>query len=94
MPTETFLNSLTSEDIKRLKKYRSEHVDINYGDFEKNIREKVRALSEKRKIVHKAINTSLASKSHFSPKKMSLISNFEHAMLSKTFFSEAAQLLS
>ncbi len=31
MNKEIFLNSLTTEDFKRLKKYRNEHVNINYG---------------------------------------------------------------
>jgi hypothetical protein len=33
LPADRFEALLTSEDVKRLKKYRSEHVDINYGEF-------------------------------------------------------------
>jgi hypothetical protein len=33
MPAERFTAGLSSEDVKRLKKYRSEHVDINYNEF-------------------------------------------------------------
>ena len=33
LPAGKFEVILSSEDIKRLKKYRSEHVDINYGEF-------------------------------------------------------------
>jgi len=89
MPVETFITSLSSEDIKRLKKYRSEHVDINYNEFEQNIRDKVRSLSEHRSIIKKAINGSLAHRDDLTSRKMKLISNFEKSMLTKTFFRES-----
>ena len=31
MSKETFINHLTNEDFKRLKKFRNEHVSVNYG---------------------------------------------------------------
>lgn len=33
MDKNIFLDSLTNEDFKRLKKYRNEHININYSDF-------------------------------------------------------------
>lgn len=88
LPATRFEELLSSEDIKRLKKYRSEHVDINYGEFERKIREKVRSVSEQKKIIGKAITASLANKTPNSPKRLSLINNFEKTMLSKTFFND------
>lgn len=88
MPVEHFVGTLTSEDIKRLKKYRSEHVDINYSEFEQNIRDKVRSYSEHRSIIKKAINGSLAHRDNLTPRKMKLINNFEKSMLTKTFFRD------
>jgi hypothetical protein len=49
----------------------------------------VRSVSEQKKIIGKAITTSLANKTPNSPKRLSLISNFEKTMLSKTFFNDA-----
>lgn len=51
LPAQRFETLLNSEDIKRLKKYRSEHVEINYGEFERKIRDKVRSVSEQKKII-------------------------------------------
>jgi hypothetical protein len=48
----------------------------------------VRSVSEKKKIIAKAITASLANKNPGSPKRLSLISNFEKSMLSKTFFND------
>ena len=76
LPVDRFQALLSSEDIKRLKKYRTEHVDINYGKFERKIREQVRSVSEKKKIIAKAITASLAHKTTSTPKRLSLISNF------------------
>jgi hypothetical protein len=45
-------------------------------------------VSEKKKIIGKAITTSFANKTANSPKRLSLISNFEKSMLSKTFFND------
>lgn len=33
MPADKFIAKLNSEEVKRLKKYRSEHVDFSYGDL-------------------------------------------------------------
>jgi hypothetical protein len=33
MDKNIFINALTNEDFKRLKKYRNEHININYNDF-------------------------------------------------------------
>ena len=33
MNSEKFIDTLGNEEGKRLKKYRNENVDINYGDF-------------------------------------------------------------
>ena len=73
MNKNMFLDSLTTEDFKRLKKYRNEHININYTDFEKNVRGKVKSLHEKKKIVHKAIDTSFAHRKDFFSKKVSLV---------------------
>lgn len=62
MPAESFKKALTVEDFKRLKKYRNEHVSINYTDFEQKVRSKVQSEVENKKIIHKAINTSYSNK--------------------------------
>ena len=41
MTAEIFKKSLTVEDFKRLKKYRNEHVSINYTEFEQDVRAKL-----------------------------------------------------
>lgn len=76
MDQELFLNSLSTEDFKRLKKYRNEHVNINYSDFERDVRDKVKSLHDKKRIVHKAIDTSFANKSTSRSKRVDLIENF------------------
>jgi hypothetical protein len=42
MEKNVFIDALTNEDFKRLKKYRNEHININYSDFERSVRERVR----------------------------------------------------
>ena len=76
MPVDAFVATLSTEDVKRLKKYRTEHVDINYNEFEQNIRDKVRSYSEHRSIIKKAINGSLAHRDNLTPRKIKLISSF------------------
>jgi hypothetical protein len=88
MEKAKFLKNLNNEDIKRLKKYRAENIDVNYSDFEDTLRQKIKSVSERKKIAIKAINTSLAHKSEFTPKKMNLINSFEKSMLKKSFFDE------
>lgn len=82
MDKDTFIDSLSTEDFKRLKKYRNEHININYGDFEKSVREKVKSMHERRKIVHKAIDTSFMHRSNFPTRKISLVHSLEKKMLS------------
>lgn len=88
MPAPTFTASLTTEDIKRLKKYRAEHVDINYGDFEHSIRDRVKSLSAHKAIIKKAITASLAHRDNITPRKLRMIGDFEKSMLTRTFFQE------
>lgn len=85
MGAEKFKNHLSDEDLKRLKKYRAEHVDIDYNDFENKVRKGVRSLTEKKKIILKAINTTLI-KPELSPRKMVLIDNFKRSMIEKQLF--------
>lgn len=82
-----FVHHLNSEDLKRLKKYRTEHIEIDYNDLEDKVREKVKSNSERKKIVLKAINTVLINKTELSPRKLKLIKNFEQSMLRKSFFN-------
>ena len=81
---------MTVEDFKRLKKYRNEHVSINYTEFDKKVRAKLHSEHEKRKIAHKAINTSFLNKTdeNLSRKKKSLLENFESSMLEKSFVKD------
>ncbi len=76
MTGNNFFKNINPEDLKRLKKYRAEHADVSYIGFEAEVRAKARSNSERKKIVLKAINTSLVHKTEFSPKKMELISNY------------------
>lgn len=66
-------------------------MDINYADFESNVRTRVRSLSEQKNIVKKAIRGSLARRNDLTPRKMSMITNFEKTMLSKTFFEKGME---
>jgi hypothetical protein len=91
MEAELFTECLSVDEAKRLKKYRNENIDINYGEFEMNVRKKVRSLSEQRYIVKKAISGSLAHKDNLTVRKMSMISNFEKSMLNKTFFDKGTE---
>ena len=70
MDSEAFYKLLNQEDIKRLKKFRAESTDVNYVDFETEVRRRAQSTSNRKKIVLKAISTSLAHKSEFSPKRM------------------------
>ena len=89
MSKESFFDILNQEDIKRLKKYRAENADVNYSDFETQIRKRTLSTTNNKKIVLKAISTSLAHKSDFSPKKMALIGNYERSMMKRaTMFEE------
>lgn len=90
MPPAIFVDHLNSEDLKRLKKYRTEHIDIDYNDLEDKVREKVKSNTERKKIVLKAINTVLINKTEFSPRKLKLIKNFEQSMLQKPFFNSSS----
>lgn len=63
MSEADFYHHLNQEDIKRLKKYRAENADVNYTDFESEVRARAKSTSERKKIVLKAINTSLVHKS-------------------------------
>ena len=76
MDKETFINHLTNEDFKRLKKFRNEHVSVNYGEFEKGVREKVKSVHDKKKIVHKAIDTSFTHRKDIFSKKVDLVKKF------------------
>jgi hypothetical protein len=76
MDSEKFLECLGVEESKRLKKYRNEHIDINYGEFELNVRKRVRSLSEQRNIVKKAIGDSLAFRDNLTPRRLNVISKF------------------
>lgn len=76
MKPDKFIAHLSSEDLKRLKKYRTEHIEIDYNELEDKVREKVKSNTERKKIVLKAINTVLVNKTEFSPKKLKLIKNF------------------
>lgn len=72
-----------------MKKYRAENADVNYSDFETEIRKRTQSTTNKKKIVLKAINTSLAHKSEFSPKRMQLIGSYEKSMMKRaTVFEE------
>ena len=84
MKKHVFLDSLTNEDFKRLKKYRNEHININYNDFEKSVRGRIRSLHDKKKIVHKAIDTSFAHRKDFFSKKVDLVNEFEKNMLTNS----------
>lgn len=63
MSETDFYQHLNQEDIKRLKKYRAENADVNYTDFESEVRARAKSTSDRKKIVLKAINTSLVHKS-------------------------------
>ena len=73
---DRFVAHLNREDLKRLKKYRAEHVEVDYGALEEKVREKVKSNTERRRIVLKAINTVLVSRTEFSPRKLKLIKDF------------------
>ena len=87
MTADNFKKSLTVEDFKRLKKYRNEHVSINYTEFEQKVRSKLHSELDKKKIAHKALNTSFLNKTdqNLSLKKKSLLESFENSMLQKSF---------
>jgi hypothetical protein len=53
----------------------------------------VKSNTERKKIVLKAINTVLVSKTEFSPKKLKLIKNFEQSMLRKPFFGNESSMI-
>ena len=63
MSSEDFYSILNQEDIKRLKKFRAENAEVNYSDFESEVRKKTESTTNKKRIVLKAISTSLAHKS-------------------------------
>lgn len=70
---EKFLNN---EDFKRLKKYRNEHININYYEFEKEMRNRIKSEHDRKKIIHKAIDTSFANRKSFTKRKTELIKSF------------------
>ena len=82
MDKEQFIESLSLDDFKRLKKYRNENMNINYDDFERNVRKKVQSKNEKKKIVHKAIDTSFTNRKDLYSKRASLVEKIEKQMLS------------
>lgn len=51
------------------------------------MREKVKSNTERKRIVLKAINTVLVSRTEFSPRKLKLIKDFEQSMLRRPFFA-------
>jgi|JI6StandDraft_1071083.scaffolds.fasta_scaffold33696_1 hypothetical protein len=63
MNRDNFNKYISSEDQKKLKKYRNEHMTINYQDFEKDVRRKRRETDYKKRIVHQAIDVSFANRS-------------------------------
>jgi len=71
-----------------LKKYKAENTDVSYYDFEAKVRARTKSTTDRKKIVLKAINTSLVHKTEFSPKKMEIIKNYEKSMLKKPIFFE------
>ena len=57
-------------------------MNINYDDFERNVRKKVQSKNEKKKIVHKAIDTSFTNRKDLYSKRASLVEKIEKQMLS------------
>ena len=43
MTHEDFYKNLNHEDIKRLKKFRAENADVNYTDFESEVRNRAQS---------------------------------------------------
>ena len=56
---------------------------MDYDEFENKVRKRAQSTSDQKKIILKAISTSLAHKSQFSPKKMELIGCYEKSMLKR-----------
>ena len=81
---EKFLNN---EDFKRLKKYRNEHMNINYFEFEKEMRDRIRSEHDRKKIIHKAIDTSFANRKSINAKKVNFIDKFEKHMVSTSLMN-------
>ena len=84
MSKDQFIDSLSLEDFKRLKKYRNENMNINYDDFEKDVRKRVQSKNEKKKIVHKAIDTSFTNRKDLFSKRASLVEKVEKQMLTQS----------
>lgn len=61
---QMFNQLLTTEDFKRLKKYRNENTAVNYPEFQRDIRRKNKQLSYKKRIIRQAIDTSFCNKSN------------------------------
>ena len=54
---------------------------MNYGEFERDVRDRVKSLNDKKKIVHKAIDASFAHRKDLFSKKVNLVNKFEKQML-------------